>query len=124
MTIDHLIFNKLKWWSSNADQQALILPIMVQVKDPYIGKNIHVDVMDDRYDDYSQQSGTYKVLGQTEDGSYIIRYKVSWVPGNGMIATVAQKDCTPISQNGGVLHSLLIHVWRAFIRFMKGVKAC
>lgn len=57
--------------------------------------------MDDRYNDYSQQSGTYKVLGQTEDGSYIIRYKVSWVPGNGIIATVAQKDCTPISQNGG-----------------------
>lgn len=81
--------------------------------------------MDDRYNDYSQQSGTYKVLGQTEDGSYIIRYKVSWVPGNGIIATVAQKDCTPISQNGGgVLHSLLTHVWRAFIRFMKGVKAC
>ena len=78
--LDHLIFNKLKWWSSNADQQALILPIMVQVKDPFIGVNIHVDVMDDRYSDYSQQSGTYKVLGQTEDGSYIIRYKVSWVP--------------------------------------------
>lgn len=104
--LDHLIFNKLKWWSSNADQQALILPIMVQVKDPYIGANIHVDVMDDRYSGYSQQSGTYKVLGQTEDGSYIIRYKVSWVPGNGMIATVAQKDCTPISQNGGVLRRL------------------
>ena len=103
MAVDHLVFNKLKWWSSNADQQALILPIMVQVKDPMIGENIHVDVMDDRYDDHSQlgKTYTYKVLGQAEDGSYIIRYKVSWVSGNGLIATVAQKDCTPISQNGG-----------------------
>lgn len=97
-----MLFDKTSFVRKNADQQALILPIMVQVENPFIGQNIHVDVMDDRYDDHSQQSGTYKVLGQTEDGSYIIRYKVSWVPGNGMIATVAQKDCTPISQNGGV----------------------
>ena len=97
-----MLFDKTSFVRKNADQQALILPIMVQVENPFIGQNIHVDVMDDRYDDHPQQSGTYKVLGQTEDGSYIIRYKVSWVPGNGMIATVAQKDCTPISQNGGI----------------------
>lgn len=103
-----MLFDRTTLVRKNADQQALILPIMVQVKDPMIGENIHVDVMDDRYDDYSQlgETHTYKVLGQTEDGSYIIRYKVSWVPGNGMIATVAQQDCTPISQNGGVLRRL------------------
>lgn len=98
-----MLFDRTTFVRKNADQQALILPIMVQVKDPMIGENIHVDVKDDRYNDYSQlgETHTYKVLGQTEDGSYIIRYKVRWVADNGMIAWVAQKDCTPIFPNGG-----------------------
>ena len=93
-----ILFDKTTFVRKNADQQALILPIMVQVKDPFIGENIHVDVMDDRYDDHSQlgETHTYKVLGQAEDGSYIIRYKVSWVSEKGLMATVAPKDCTPV----------------------------
>lgn len=102
MTVTKMLLDKVQFWRKEANQQALILPFMVKIDHPMIQQNIHVDVMNDSYDDYSQQSGTYKVLGETEDGnSYIIRYRVSWVHDNGMLATVAKNICTPVSQNGG-----------------------
>lgn len=121
MAIDHLVFDKLKWFNFNpdaesqtlADKQVYTAPSKVKVTVPAgHSSSISVGSIGKEYPEI--YVGTYDVIG-AGNGYYII--KADGFYSGGRFANsdciVEKKYCTPIW--GGKTY--LIHVWHAFKSF-------
>ena len=100
--LDHMLFNQFKW-----------------IKD-YVGKQITVPSNVNLYKLYGDDIRKVKSYAGDPVTTQVTNQRLYY----GVMIDGEQYFIKSQNQNGGVLHSLLIHVWRAFIRFMKGVKAC